>query len=95
MSEDNKEFGLVYPFVICKSNGGPYDDGAFVAGTYFGELAALTSSKTSVIEKTVPSPLIPQIDLLAMNDGYSLKVEPWDEHPEEWTFISMTLQEGT
>lgn len=37
--EHDAEFGLVMPFVVCESQGGPYDDNAYVAGFEAGNLA--------------------------------------------------------
>jgi hypothetical protein len=30
-SDDQHEWGMVMPFVVCQSKGGPYDDDSFVA----------------------------------------------------------------
>lgn len=32
MAEEEQEYDLVMPFVVCQSQGGPYDDDAFVGG---------------------------------------------------------------
>jgi hypothetical protein len=41
-----------------------------------------------VLNWTVPSALVPQLDLLAAKHGYKMTAEPWEEHPDEWTFTS-------
>lgn len=85
------EYGLLYPLVVCESNGGPYDDAAFVAGCWFGRIMAeCRADRFSGSESWfVPSPLVPQIDLLAMNEGLVMTVEPWDECPDEWTNVTL------
>lgn len=32
MSSGDTEYGLIMPFVVCESRGGPYEDDPFVAG---------------------------------------------------------------
>lgn len=81
---------LVMPFIVCPD---PYDDAAFVAGMYFGELAVLikTLSHGPLIRRFVPSGLVPQIELLVMSEGvHGFKAEPWAEHPDEWTYIEIS-----
>lgn len=39
----------------------------------------------------VPSQLVPQLDLLAMHHRYRMEAEPWDEHPDEWTYVRFEL----
>jgi hypothetical protein len=88
---DEAEFSLVMPFIVCRSQGGPYDDAAFVAGCYFGEIRSeLARPDRFVLEMTVPSPLVPQLDLVAMDAGFVMTAKPWDDHPDEWTFVRLT-----
>lgn len=86
----NEDYGLLYPFVVCTSNGGPYDDNAFVAGCYFGMIQQ--ESKIIALGKQkrwcVPTPLVPQLELLAMHEGLAIITQEWDEYPDEWTFVS-------
>jgi hypothetical protein len=96
--DESAEYGLVMPYVVCASKDGPYEDGAFVAGIYFGEAnTILREAKPDKYERYIPSPLVPQLDLVAMKEGYELTAEPWDEHPDEWTlctFRRLPLQES-
>ena len=96
-NDDQQEHRLVMPFVVCQSQGGPYDDTAFVAGYTAGTIdAALHAAEQIVAEfKWMVSPdLIPQLDLLAMRYGFDLTHEPWDEHPDEWTEVTITKATG-
>lgn len=93
------EFGLVMPFVACESNGGHYQDHAFVAAysaanldETLRHLAHLTTNglTAATVERYVPPQLVPQLDLIAMRHGFTLTTEPWDEHPDEWTKATFT-----
>ena len=69
------ELKLVMPFVVCKSQGGPYEDDSFVAGYHLGVLDhRLESLKGSYgsIEQYVLEEYLPQIDLLAMRHGFTM-----------------------
>jgi len=81
------EFGLLMPFVVCQSQGGPYEDEAFVAGFTCAFIEALmTHPLGSTIQRPVPPALLPQLDLIAMRHGWTMSSEPWDEAPDEWAF---------
>jgi hypothetical protein len=76
MDDQDKRLDLVMPFVVCKSNGGPFDDEAFVAGCNFSKIEAFLRimvlfGVTDFTEWVDPK-LIPQLDLLAMNLGFKL-----------------------
>lgn len=73
------EYGLVMPFVVCVSKGGPYEDQAFVAGVQFGGLWTMAQANLTPILAMVYKELLPQIDLLAMNFGYTLDTRDHDE----------------
>ena len=90
MSDEDTEYGLVYPFIVCQSKGGPYDDESFVAGAYFGSLMAAfeIAEDVSLMEPvTVPTAIVPQIDLLAMNNHYVMHSAASEELPE-WSAVS-------
>lgn len=91
MSEFNPDpeadYGLVMPFVVVTSKGGPYDDQAFVAGARYADVAhALRGKPTEFGTYEFPA-LVPQLDLLAMHEGYTMTTEPWEEHPDEWVWV--------
>lgn len=87
---------LVMPFVVCTSQGGPYDDDSFVAGCEFAtiDFALRTIRPLGVrcYERYVHPGLIPQLDLLAMHLHWSLVTEPWDEHPDEYALATFDAQ---
>lgn len=91
---EEEGYGLILPFVVCASVGGPYDDAAFVAGWECGSIdAALKNAEGTVasFQWQVHPLLVPQIDLVAMHRGFRIsKKEPWDEHPDEWVLLSIT-----
>ena len=94
--DDEVEFSMVMPFVVCKSNGGPYDDSAFVAGAEFGKIASELERWESgalrvyEMQTQVRSEMVPQYDLLAMHHDLTLTATPWEEHPDEWTFLTFS-----
>jgi hypothetical protein len=90
-------YDLVFPFVVCQSQGGPYEDEAFVAGYQAGQidkaLAAVAAGEGTEAKFTVRSGLVPQLELIAMNRGFPVMVaEPWEQHPEEWTFVTFSTE---
>lgn len=102
MTADEGEYALVMPFVACESQGGPYDDTAFVAAyncaTVAETLRTLAHLHTNgltaaTVERYVRPDLIPQLDLIAMKHGFTLTHEPWDEHPDDYTRAVFTLAE--
>jgi hypothetical protein len=81
---DNEDAELVMPFVVTKSRGGPYDDDAYVAGFEAGRLdAILTNNTTAIVVGPVHSLNRDQLDLIAMQHGYTASFvgnaddEPW------------------
>ncbi len=90
-TEDEDSYEMVYPFVVCTSNGGIYDDAAFVAGCYFGQAMYKVEHREERISMTVPPALVPQLELLAMSKGYELASSLWDEAPDEWALVRLEL----
>lgn len=94
IGDEEPEMSLVMPFVVCASNGGPYDDQAFVAGVVFAQHQALLEhahpedGRTVVTTFPVYPALVPQLDLLAMAHGYRLHSEPVPGAAGEWTSVS-------
>jgi hypothetical protein len=85
-------YELVMPFVVCASQGGPYEDQAFVAGYRLGLLSAeLEEAEGHEDSEVFPLPVaavrpadLPQVDLLAMRYGFTTRAEPWPDAPQEW-----------
>lgn len=89
----NHEFGLVMPFIACESQGGPFDDGAFTAGAQLGQIMAELAQMPAcadVYRRYVDTRLVAQLDLVAMDAGFILEHEAWDEYPNEWTLATFT-----
>lgn len=80
-AEDN-EYELVMPFVLTRSNGGPFDDAAFVAGMTCGalhqELAMTAALHALPRERYIDLRFIKQADLIAMKHGYVMKAGETD-----------------
>lgn len=102
MSDHPEEFvgahGLVMPFVVCKDRGGPYEADAFCAGWEAGAIdfgLRMLSSLGGSLERWVPSPLVPQLELLAMRHGFAMTAEPWEAHPDEWTRVKFEPSSAT
>lgn len=98
--EENEEvgYGLVMPFVVCQSNGGPYEDKAFVAGARYAfvetMLRMLGEFGVGECEQYVETALVSQLDLVAMRHGWKMTAEPWEEHPDEWTLVKFERADG-
>lgn len=90
MSDDETEYDLVYPFVVCASNGGPYEDKAFVAGVRFGQIDEVLKAGVISYSVTVESALVPQLELLAMHRGCTVTPQPWSDDPY-WTFATFEV----
>jgi hypothetical protein len=95
-------YGLVYPFICVTSKGGPYDDAAFVAGATVGSIdMALEIAKRVGADRypaTVPTALVPQLELAGMARGFPVliaeEVAETDEYPAmpEWTFVTFLTE---
>lgn len=79
---------LIYPFVVCTSNGGPYDDEAFVAGVRFGVLMYRMLRDDPIIQDSTFTELLPQLDLAAMHSSYTLTSALWTEDPK-WCIVCL------
>lgn len=99
---DEEEFDhaapvLVMPFVVCESQGGPYDDDAFVAGCRYASidhaLQMILQFGVTQYEQWIEPALVPQLDLLAMHLGWKLTAEPWEDHPDEWVLARFVKAE--
>lgn len=86
-----EEYGLVMPFVCTASNGGPFDDAAFVAGCQMQKVwsdveALKPNGGVSTYTCTVDERLIAQIDLVAMHFGWRTTLRG---RADGWAFIDM------
>jgi hypothetical protein len=87
------------PYVSCVSKGGPYDDEPYVAGWEVGVLDTVLATSAlgdRVYEFTrrVRTGNVPQLDLVAMEHGWSMTSTADDEHPE-WTTVTFSREAGS
>lgn len=94
--EDPGDLALVYPYVVCVTAGGPYDDDSFVAGAQCAEIDQLLGLAATIgassFHKVVFAELVPQLDLVAMHYGYVMTHELWAADPE-WSVVTFTRAE--
>ena len=92
MIYDDGGDNIVMPFTVCSSLGGPYDDAAFQAGWNCALIdRVLNSNRYAYFEDVVQTPLVPQLDLLAMHHGYTMRSRPVaGMDPDEYTHIAFT-----
>jgi hypothetical protein len=98
MSDEGNEteYGLVMPFVVCASQGGPFDDDAYVAGYEAGLLDARLSSVEydsllveGHLDGVIHAGNQPQVDLIAMKHDL---VAQFEEAGDGWLYL--TLRRG-
>lgn len=89
------EYGLVMPFVVCQSKGGPYDDDAFVAGYQAGSLSVTLSQPIDPggMTVTVRTDLVPQVDLIAMHHQCVTASEPCTD-ADGWSFVTIRPEQN-
>lgn len=99
---EDDSYGLVYPFVVCQSQGGPYDDDSFVAGFALGRIdqaldaAELLGAKE--MRFTVRSALAKQCELVGMARGFPVvevvEVGETDQHAAmpEWSYATFRTE---
>jgi hypothetical protein len=100
--EGGTEYGLLFPFVVCQSQGGPYDDEAFVAGAQFGRidqaLQVAAVSGATRLRVTVRTDLVKQLELCGMARGFPVliaeQVEETPDYPAmpEWSFVTLATE---
>lgn len=95
--DDPSEFDgyeLVMPFVVCQSNGGPYDDAAFVAGGNLAAIDALLAVNrvgfgggigATRFEGHVNTDCLPQLDLICMK--HQMVATTQKRIDEHWTAV--------
>ena len=91
------ECGLIMPFVVVESKGGPYDDGAYVAGCELGDMMArmrfAKEFRFDFPDQVVHRENVPQIDLIAMRYGIVMTELDWGPEVDEataaeWAWVS-------
>lgn len=86
---------LAIPFVVCTSEGGPYDDDTFVAGVQVGEIIATLRTLKALDGAEsgrfwAGKELRKQLDLVAMHYGYTLEAEEVDDPECESMWVWFT-----
>jgi hypothetical protein len=93
LEADEGESDSVFPLVLCRSRGGPYDDEAFLSGWRLGDIGAtLGKPGVSAMAETIRPTERLQADLLAMARGYTMTVEPGSD--DDWLSVTFTRIEG-
>lgn len=89
MSDDTEEVGyeVVVPFVVVQSEGGPFDDEAYVCGFEAAKIDEALTRGRPFITTVVHTANMPQFDLMAMRWGYTLRSE---RHDDDWTSVWFT-----
>jgi len=86
---DEPEWGLVMPFVACKSQGGAFDDTSFVSGYRLGGLDATLALMQPLVYQLMVKPSdLRQCDLIAMKHGYTVGWGQEDEYEGEWINVT-------
>lgn len=88
---EDDTLSLAVPFTACASAGGPYDDKAFVSGFDCGamhtEMRLLRTIGATPPARWVKAPILDQLDLLAMDSGYTIKRGEASE-ASGWVWVS-------
>jgi hypothetical protein len=92
LEADEGESEVVFPLVLCRSRGGPYDDEAFLSGWRLGDIGAtLGKPGVSQLADSIRPGERLQADLLAMARGYTMTV---DHGTDDWLAVTFTRVEG-
>lgn len=93
MNEDDS-YVLALPFVACVSEGGTFDDDAFVAGFSAGQhYSELRNAPNATGWSAHVEPgMVRQYDLIAMHFGYVMTVH--DDEDSGWVHVTMRRGEG-
>lgn len=84
--DEPAEYGLLMPFTVVASKGGPYDDASYCAGYEMGQLDAALAAGPRLHQITIRTANVPQADLVAMLHGYTSEAA----EPSEcggWTWV--------
>ena len=89
--------GLVVPFTACQSQGGPFEDDAFVHGFDVGALHAemqiLAAVGATPRARWLKPGILDQADLFAMHHGYVMK-RGETEPAAGWVHVEFTSTSG-
>lgn len=86
--QEPEDYSLTMPFLVCVSEGGPYDDESFAAGWSCAVINEALQHPGVAWSGTVPKALLPQLDLIAMHRGYRLvQNDEIEDMPDEYILI--------
>lgn len=88
--DGGETWALVMPFVACQSQGGPFDDDAFVAGFNMGKLDTELKAKPDFLRSIVTRQTRDQVDLIALSNGYMATFTDADEQWSNVEFVAMS-----
>lgn len=90
LPDEDNGYALLMPFVVCQSQGGPFDDVSFTIGFELGqidrELAMCQTLSSEPIARYIHEDGLPQLDLIAMRRGFTIKVGHLDGS-DEWRYV--------
>lgn len=90
--EEEPTYALAVPFVVRKTQGGPYDDTSFVAGFACGDidraLTAIAAAGGNRATFTVRTDLVRQVELSAMYRGFPTVTAVVDAELPEWSTVT-------
>jgi hypothetical protein len=93
---EEEGYGLLYPFTVVTSKGGPYDDDAFVAGVQVGriDMGLEVARVTGAVRYRVmaPTDLVKQLDLVGMARGWPVLRATADETYPEWSVVEFLTE---
>lgn len=97
MNDPDTTWGLIVPFVVVESKGGPYNDQAFTAGYEMGiaDMRCRIGNEAGANDLRFPivrTDCLPQLDLIAMHHGYTMHVHPADDTLPEWSACTLRSQ---
>jgi len=91
MNDADEGWEKVMPFVVCKSQGGPYDDDSFVAGFELGRLDAQLPMYAALgfgsLSRLAHAETLPQVELVTMRYGY--RVRYVSEEQDGWVTVDL------
>lgn len=91
--DPERAYAMLMPFVTVASKGGPHDDNSYVAGWEMGALDHRLGMSRWAFSTTLHAENAPQIDLIAMKNGYEVDLQPYEDYPE-WCLAKFTPLSG-
>lgn len=92
-----EEGELVVPFIVCESEGGPFDTESFVHGFEVGRWERtldMMPPEVEVICTNVHDANLRQLDLIAMHHRWHIEADPdEDDKVEGWTHVHFVREQ--